>query len=134
MKIYTSYYGNISALNKAGIMPISIARWTPRWCTGILTYKDVAPKPYMLNDELTEEEYIVLYTTDVLGKLNASDVIEKISRMTNGNDCALLCYEKPGDFCHRHLLAEWLEQNTGIEITEFGVAENKPKDTQQSLF
>lgn len=24
---------------------------------------------------------------------------------------ALICYEKPSDFCHRHLVAEWLNQN-----------------------
>ena len=31
----------------------------------------------------------------------------------------LLCYEKPTDFCHRHLFAEWLSQKAGIKIEEF---------------
>lgn len=30
---------------------------------------------------------------------------------------ALLCYEKPDDFCHRHLVADWLRKN-GYECEE----------------
>jgi hypothetical protein len=26
-----------------------------------------------------------------------------------GDDAVLLCYEKPGQFCHRHLVAQWLK-------------------------
>ena len=26
-------------------------------------------------------------------------------------DFALVCYEKPSDFCHRHLVADWLNKN-----------------------
>jgi uncharacterized protein (DUF488 family) len=29
----------------------------------------------------------------------------------------LLCYEKSGDFCHRHLVAEWLRRY-GYEVKE----------------
>ena len=31
---------------------------------------------------------------------------------------ALVCYEKPSDFCHRHLVADWFNKN-GIECKEF---------------
>ena len=31
---------------------------------------------------------------------------------------ALICYEKPTDFCHRHLVADWLNKN-GIECEEW---------------
>ena len=34
------------------------------------------------------------------------------------NDIALICYEKPSDFCHRHLVAEWLNQN-GFKCEEW---------------
>ena len=33
-------------------------------------------------------------------------------------DVALVCYEKPSDFCHRHLVADWLNKN-GFECKEF---------------
>ena len=31
---------------------------------------------------------------------------------------ALVCYEKPQDFCHRHLVAKWFEEN-GIIVEEW---------------
>jgi uncharacterized protein (DUF488 family) len=31
---------------------------------------------------------------------------------------ALVCYEKPTDFCHRHLVADWLKEH-GYECEEF---------------
>ena len=30
-----------------------------------------------------------------------------------------MCYEKPGDFCHRHLVADWLESNFGWRVDEY---------------
>ena len=30
---------------------------------------------------------------------------------------ALICYEKPSEFCHRHLVADWLKEY-GIEVEE----------------
>ena len=33
----------------------------------------------------------------------------------------LLCYEKSGDFCHRHVLADWLEENFGYRVEEYDV-------------
>jgi hypothetical protein len=29
-----------------------------------------------------------------------------------------LCYEKPQDFCHRHLVSDWM-RSVGINIEEF---------------
>jgi hypothetical protein len=29
-----------------------------------------------------------------------------------------MCYEKPGSFCHRHLVAEWLREN-GFDCREY---------------
>lgn len=31
---------------------------------------------------------------------------------------ALICYERPTDFCHRHLVSKWLNENH-IECKEF---------------
>lgn len=131
MRIYTSYFGNLKALHKSGVVPVSIALWKPKWYKG-LSLKEVAPKAYMLNDSLTEDEYVGMYYRNVLYPINAYSILDKLKAMTNGKDCALLCYEKPGDFCHRNLLAKWLKDQTGIEIEEF---ESAPEvEPQQSLF
>ena len=35
-----------------------------------------------------------------------------------GTEIALICYEKPENFCHRHLVAEWL-QEAGYQVQEY---------------
>lgn len=136
MKIYTSYFAKAAILRKAGIVPIGVALWTPRFFRGI-SMKQVAPRRYMLDDRLTDEEYIRMYRNDVLRLVDARSFIQDLERASRGMDVALCCFEKPGDFCHRHILAKWLNEQTGIEVSEFGVAESRQetlKPEQQSLF
>ena len=136
MKIYTSYFAKAAILRKAGIVPIGVALWPPRFFRGI-SMKQVAPRRYMLDDRLTDEEYIRMYRNAVLRLVDARSFIQDLERASRGMDVALCCFEKPGDFCHRHILAKWLNEQTGIEVSEFGVAESKqetPKPEQQSLF
>ncbi len=136
MKIYTSYFAKAAILRKVGIVPIGVALWPPRFFRGI-SMKQVAPRRYMLDDRLTDEEYIRMYRNDVLRLVDARSFIQDLERASRGMDVALCCFEKPGDFCHRHILAKWLNEQTGIEVSEFGVAESKqetPKPEQQSLF
>ncbi len=124
MKIFTSYYANSTALREAGIEMVSIALWPPRWFKGS-RYSLVAPKAFMLKNHLSREEYIESYQKYVLDKLDAKEIIKNLELLTQGKDVALCCYEKPEDFCHRHLLAEWLTKETGIEIKEY--IKEKPK-------
>ena len=136
MKIYTSYFAKAAILRKAGIVPIGVALWPPRFFRGI-SMKQVAPRRYMLDDRLTDEEYIRMYRSDVLRLVDARSFIQDLERASRGMDVALCCFEKPGDFCHRHILAKWLNEQTGIEVSEFGVAESRQetlKPEQQSLF
>jgi len=56
------------------------------------------------------------FNEQVLDKLNATDVVLDFSRLSydyniGKKDVCLICYEKPSDFCHRHLVAEWLNKN-----------------------
>ena len=136
MKIYTSYFAKAAILRKAGIVPIGVALWPPRFFRGI-SMKQVAPRRYMLDDRLTDEEYISMYRNDVLRLVDARSFIQDLERASRGMDVALCCFEKPGDFCHRHILAKGLNEQTGIEVSEFGVAESRQetlKPEQQSLF
>ena len=138
MEIFTSYYGNLKNLDRAGIFPVSISLGVPKWFTGSkLSY--LAPTRKMLSPEMSREQYIRLYN-EILSKIKIKTLREDISILTRGEDVniALLCWEKPGDFCHRHLFADWLKEKTGYEVKEFGVSEKvvppKPEDTQQTLF
>lgn len=131
MKIYTSYFANSRALGKENIMPISIARYSPKWFYGP-RYTDVAPTGYMLSSVCSHEEYLRKYD-EILKKLNPQNVIAAIERIAQGKDVALCCYEKPGEFCHRHLLSEWLRKN-GYDVNEWAPEEKKEHTQQLSLF
>ena len=49
-----------------------------------------------------------------LGVLDKESVLKNLEKLAGGREeIALVCYEKPGDFCHRHIVADWLDQ--GIE-------------------
>jgi hypothetical protein len=116
MKIYTSYF----AKYKNGINAVSIARGTPKWFNG-KSIIEFAPPRYMINyspeDYKKEFKKVVIEKTakNGLNKLQEGDV--------------LLCYEKPNEFCHRHIIAEWL-RGLGYDVQEIGYQEQK----QETLF
>lgn len=135
MKIYTSYFGNIKRLGIEKIVPIGVALYTPKWYNGP-ELKLLAPRGYMLAKGISEQQYTQMYVGQVLSALNPSAVVRQIEQLAGGRDCVLLCYEKPGDFCHRHIIADWLNHHLNLGIEEFKVQAEppKPKVVQMSLF
>jgi uncharacterized protein (DUF488 family) len=116
MKLYTSFFRNRANLQLKGIHTISIARKNP---TGYLgdSIIELAPERAWLR--LPQKRYIPLYEGK-LSKLNPTDIYEKIKQLSRGKDVALLCYETPGNFCHRQLVAKWFMHN-GIQIFEYPI-------------
>ena len=59
---------------------------------------------------------------EVLKDKTCRQVLADLQKLTGvKNDFSkiiLLCYEKPGDFCHRHLVADWLTKN-GVNCIEW---------------
>lgn len=134
MEIYTSYYGNIRKLRNNSIIPVGISLGIPKWFRGN-NLRYLAPTYKILQLE-TQEEYIPAYI-----KLLESMDMERfrfdltvISESEGGNDIALLCYEKPGDFCHRRIFADWMKEKTGYDIKEYGYIEKKEPDVVQGSF
>lgn len=114
--ITTSYYARVKKIPT----PVAISRGVPQWYTGG-TYGILAP-PYNLvrsykegsiTDELFKEEFYksVLYKYDPVDVYN--DIVSRF-----GSDATLICYEKAGDFCHRRIVAEWLENSLNVEVPE----------------
>lgn len=120
MKIYTSYFANLKNLEKDDIVPIGICCYPPKWFKGP-NLRAIAPSPDILEKcKSSHTEYEKRYRTEVLSLFkNANILLERISFISGGKDAALCCYEKPSDFCHRHILAKWLEEQTGIKVEEF---------------
>lgn len=114
----TTYFGNLKKLPN-NIVPISICGKAPDWYTG-LQYKKLAPK-YKFFMEWKENHdndfYIEHFRAEVLDMLDVNQVFNDLMVMTGGKDFALVCYEKPNEFCHRHLVADWFNKH-GIAIIE----------------
>lgn len=124
--IYTSYFAKLKSLPD-NIIPISICGKAPDWYKG-LQYKKLAPKYNFFMEwkkNHNNDYYIEHFQKEVLDLLDPFDVIREIEDKIIADriilspiNFALICYEKPSDFCHRHLVADWFNKN-GIECQEW---------------
>lgn len=120
--IYTSYFAMINKLPK-NIIPISICGKAPDWYKG-LQYKKLAPKYDFFmkyKRDHNEQEYIKCYNEQVLDKIEIDKLIYELCGLLDINEdinICLLCYEKTGDFCHRHLVSKWLNEH-GYKCEEY---------------
>jgi uncharacterized protein (DUF488 family) len=93
---------------------VAICGKSPEWYFG-KEYKKLAPKYWFFvkyKQDRDEEFYIKNYYAEVLSQLDPKKVYEELDGKI------LLCYEKETDFCHRFLVADWLEYNLGIKVDE----------------
>ena len=121
MVIYTSYFAQLRKIPD-NIMPISICAKAPDWYSGI-QYKKLAPKygflmKYKQNQD--RDAYINSFQKEILDVLNQDDVVSELSALSEGKDIVLLCFEKTHDFCHRHLVANWLNEHLKYRVVEWG--------------
>ena len=69
------------------------------------------------------EQYRAAYQAGILDQLDAADVWSELHAMTESP--ILLCWEKANEFCHRRIVAEWLELHLGVIIPELGFDREK---------
>ena len=121
--IYTSYYANYRKFK--GMFRVSISRTAPINSYDLQLIK-LAPSAELLQkykgNSITNEEYTSVYHNQLL-KLENNGYIAKFVKALSTlqelhGDVVLLCYEKKSDFCHRHLLAEYLNNNHNTNIRE----------------
>ena len=109
--LYTSYFANLRKL-PSYITPISICGKAPDWYTG-LQYKKLAPKWNFFKqykEDGDENHYINCFNEQVLKDKKQEDVLKELQTLANNENIALICYEKPDNFCHRHLVAKWFNE------------------------
>ncbi|NQU54095.1 MAG: DUF488 family protein [Bacteroidetes bacterium] len=81
-----------------------------------------------------QEEYTRQFNNG-LKKLDARKIGNELHLLSQGKNVVLLCHEKEGDFCHRQLVAKWLEKELKIKVEELGRMGGKTsKPIQFSLF
>lgn len=122
-RIYTSYYARSSGHERA----VSISASAPTYFKGN-HIKTLAPTWEILDaykaGKIDENEYAKRYISllEDERKLTPLSVYNAIP-----NGTILLCYEKAGDFCHRRVLAEWVEKSLGVIIPEWESEDERKK-------
>ena len=131
-QIFTSYFKNIDVIRQIDPHAIFIAvsggvpdGYTYKW------YRKTAPRwnwwnewheKFKDNYESNESKkwYIEHYQSTVLNTHNANEVLNDILALKDSDDdnVYLLCFEDENHFCHRHLLADWLNKNMNCNIIE----------------
>jgi len=71
-----------------------------------------------ISDEENTRYYIQEYYKQVLSKVNIEELLK------DEEDPILLCFEREQQFCHRHVLAEYIEMTYGIKVRDIKIDEN----------
>jgi hypothetical protein len=127
----TSYFAKLSQVRA----PLSISGRAPDFYKGP-QFKTLAPKYEFFAaykaGEIDSDGYTSEFRRLVLAPLNPRLLYDRL-HAEHGPEVTLLCYEKPGDFCHRRLVAEWFEQELGVSVPEltFGPP---PKESTLLIF
>jgi hypothetical protein len=96
---------------------ISIARLAPRrHPAGYRICSKLAPGKWF--NSVSEEEYRRLFAAEILAPLDPQAMWDTLHAMASPHEPILLCWEEPGAFCHRRLVASWFEERLGVEVPE----------------
>jgi len=116
-RIFTSYFAKVKAVQN----PVSISLYPPSWFKGP-SFSELAPSSDILwpykSGRINKEEYTRRFNDEILLKLEPDVVMSKIWQLfpeqllvqAQVPIVTLLCFEKPTDFCHRHLVSKWLRE------------------------
>lgn len=123
----TSYFAKYSRLpqeEKDKYTPIAISTTIPKW------FKECEFHLYELSPssesvfklkhgQMEVSEFTLEYTDKLRHWVRLDSILEDIAYLesTREKEVVLLCYEKSDDFCHRHLLRDYLNNN-GLNVEE----------------
>lgn len=120
INVFTSCFKTAKGLDSSKYFVVSIARFPPR---NFMGYKcpELAPSALLLKqykEGLRNDHYSYRYKRDVLSKIDVHRVFECLAREARGRDIVLCCFEPPFEFCHRRVLAHYVESRWGYVIKE----------------
>ena len=140
MTFATSYYAKINEIRKqypdyilvsisGGITPEiseSVDIHDKRLAPNLSLFKEYKDNPENKN---REQQYIKRFKKEVLEQRDLNEIFKSWSdKIGLDKKYIIMCYEVPNDFCHRHLVAEAIEQKYGIEIPELFMEGYERKD------
>lgn len=129
--LYTSYFALIPKLPKE-MLKVRVSLFTPKWAQVDENMLCLNPTEQLLREVKSEappsEKAMKKYQEEVLKKLSPVEIYNKMINLLEKHskkDLALLCYEKPGEICHRRFIAEWLEKENSVTVPEFFIPSNQ---------
>lgn len=118
----TGYFYNLRHNEIKGAISIAIGK--PRYIKLEKEIKELAPTWGLLqdfrNNKINEAQYIERFNKQ-LSRLDPADIYERIKILAGDNEAVIMCHCNKQSFCHRHLVAEWLEKELDIKIEEYGI-------------
>ena len=99
--------------------PIGISRGTPRRVSGYRRLRMLEPGYWFRS--VSPARFLDLYS-GILDRLEPAEIYDRLVAL--GDHPVMLCWESASDchsgkaWCHRHLVAQWLEDRLGIEVPE----------------
>jgi hypothetical protein len=109
----TCCFSRLALVRAASLEPVAISRGVPAWYAGRRCLA-LAPARSMLKAPEAEFDR---YYDELLRALGPAQIAAEL-----GENVALLCWERPGEPCHRRSVAEWLEYHLSVVVPELGEA------------
>ncbi len=70
--------------------------------------RELAPSPELLKGYkegvVNDEQFTMMFLSQIFSSVESLEALQTISEMAKNREVTLLCYEKDGQFCHRHLV------------------------------
>lgn len=111
IKMRTGNFWNSQNMNNQVAISRTIPKWwRGKWCVDLAPPWDLVDKwkKGLINERQYKEKY-----QPILDELDATESYKML-----GENAILLCWCKPGEFCHRRLVADWLEIELGVIVEE----------------
>jgi len=138
VKLYTGHWGNKELADLDAVM-VAISRGKPRWklpyryrVLGLL----VPSKEAFTLQDWQEFERAYRAGLEEVGVERIVSELRRINYEHGGKPLVCLCWEPPGQFCHRRVFARWIEEHTGVGVSELriGMAPRLLPPNQEKLF
>jgi hypothetical protein len=134
MALYTSNF-RLSGRNP---LSVAISNGT-RGYDRVRKYKPLVPPFTLVKDSRAGLVSDTDFNLEYMRQLRGLDPRKVMEEVLNGQeDAIMLCWEAPGEYCHRRLAARWLEQELGILVPELDVTKVAvmlpPAPKQEDLF
>ena len=112
----------------SGTGRISVSRSVPRNTpAGYRLFKTLTPGTWLYERKYKydQQAYRERYFSEILAPLDPKSTYDALCALVVPHEPVLLCWEdlsKPNEWCHRRMIAEWLEQELGISVPEYAPA------------